>query len=348
MDDDPSTDYGYLGTRAVPLIDKPRWASFARPLVASLTMSILATTSQTYITKAGDERREEATMVKLTFGDVNALHKMGQTMIVTLTKATGASNEINGATLHMLEHQYKLADPPFQIQPVLVANLSGVELNETAWFNHHTGVITCDENYVAEGSFLIRSGDRLVVKALNQLDGMPYISKSMAKTLGNWHLELIITVVQAFVEPNSVETLGAPGGFVFSIQKCVKHGRVGAIGGVPMIGLHCPLVHWHPQKDGKSVDGLETSKPNGKVGKRKKRNTSSEKEQATDILRNALSALGIQLTAPPRVNSNISKDVAAKAKKAVASSLSIKEYIATEALVIIATERVATGQRYSR
>ena len=310
----------------------PVWASKAsnaRNLIASMKMkTIVPTTSQQYVTASGDVRTEEATMVQVSFGAPRWGARVP--VLVTLTKAKGASRKKIAANVHVCE---SLDSAPssgagrFKIQPVLIANLSDVE---SGW----GGV---------PGSFIVRRGDHMVVSAINRASDDIYISKESAKKLGPWHLELIVVAVTAHIDTSFLELTNVNGAkdVVRRIRKCVALGREGGIGGIPLLMHQCPLALWHPHEDGSSVDGLAVSEVKCAPGKKRKKapkpslslssSSSSSSSlssslsfaaalQGTAVLLDALARLGVEATVKTRVGSKASKVDLAKATKAVATA----------------------------
>jgi hypothetical protein len=176
----------------------------------------------------------------------------------------------------------------------------------------------------APGSFIVKTGDRMVVRAISA-EGI-YMSKSTVKELGRWHLNLIVTAAKAFVDPAFLD----PGNraeakaFVTRLKTCVQHARDGGIGGVPMLAMHCPVALWHPKQDGASVDGVAVPDVAGRKGgqKRKKKKTAAdddndEEEEGTPLLLSALKSLDVQLRAKT-ANTKEAITLATKAAKAVA------------------------------
>ena len=291
---------------------KPEWTSLARNLMKSLKMTTAAETSQKYVTASGDERTERATMVQVVFGSEvprSTYWHSGGTMLVTFTSALGKTKTETAVSVHILEPSHLVApEPKHKIQPVLIAALSRSNNYGQNFMSYYSR---------APGSFIVRTGDRMVVKAMNAEDGI-YISKEKAKKLGPWHLELIVTACKVHTDPNFLlpQNEAEAKSFAANIKTCVRQGREGGIGGVPMLCMQCPVALWHPKCDGGSVDDVAV--PFGK--KRKKAKASGATGSAatgTPALLAVLKQLDVQLSAN-RVSTKVSKAAKEKASMAVA------------------------------
>ena len=81
--------------------------SLAHRLAGALKMEVIAEASQRYTTRSGDAREETATMVKLSFGRHGAVAGgyYGGVVLVTLTKAMGASEIKTAVSVHALDRR---------------------------------------------------------------------------------------------------------------------------------------------------------------------------------------------------------------------------------------------------
>jgi len=96
----------------------PGCFTYVRELIKNVKCDVAVRATQTYTALGGDIRREEATMVKITFRKPDATHHaLGATILITFTSAAGSganNTKKEGVCVHVLDSS-GISDSPFKV-----------------------------------------------------------------------------------------------------------------------------------------------------------------------------------------------------------------------------------------